>query len=115
MTKSDIDCGEEDYHNSATLNEASFEKVSLTDQSTIVSTAISQNALVPDETQKSTSLKQNELPVSPEILKPPDELMAKETVKEIFVNAMIFLNTPNGIMKAASNDPIRELLKVSIV
>ena len=44
--------------------------VSLTDQSTVVSTAFSQNALAATETQESTSSKQNELSVFPEIFKP---------------------------------------------
>ena len=63
------------------MSHGNQEIVSLADQSRIVSTAVSFNKFVPNETQESTSSKQNELPVSPEILNLSDELMPKETVK----------------------------------
>ena len=67
------------------MNHGNQEIVSLADQSRIVSTAVSLNKFVPNETQESTGSKQNELPVSPEILNLSDELIPKETVKKFLI------------------------------
>ena len=87
--------------------------LSLADQLTVASTAISQNTLVLNETQNSTSSMQSESSVSPEASNLSDEVIPKETVKEIFDNARIPLNTPIRIMKVASKDSMMKTCKSS--